>query len=478
MKRLMVLLILISMTGVPNVLAQRISGTGFGKTLEEARHEALAELSQMIRVEVKSEFSRVQTQKNTELDELKTKIIQLKSDLPILGARFSALTSKEGFMVDAVLDDTADTLYVAEVKKITTLITRNLAALDQTPSRASRVTLFQSILTQIEQYYKLRIVAQFLKCPNLPDCPVTSEDIRIRLAALEEKADTLLFGLNLLARNFKDPRVYIYPPTAEQSSEVTQFGAAVKDHLATLIPTVARPDQAEHVITGSYRLLDTGIELTCHLIDKDNNTVKTAMVFFLPSAYADYTVKPLSLDFEKLIEAGHVVSGDFRVDIKSEKGKQDLLYTRGDTMKLLVKMNKPGYFYLVSHNLKETASYSYIIHFTDEPDNRRFVYYVGGEAVNKWLELGEFEVVPPFGVETLQMVASTEDLIDRVPATYRDPATGLYTIGAPRGTSPAPPLASAPAQALHATRGLMLQKKRASAEATLMFTAMEKKQGP
>lgn len=472
MKRIFALLLIGSLFIVQNAFAQRVSGTGFGKTLDEAKKEALADLSQNIRVEVNSEFSSVQTQKNRSLDELKTKIIHLKSDLPILGAQFSSLTSQEGFMVDAILSDSSTGLYAKELQQTVDLISLNLKNSEKNIGNAAKVNLLQGILTQIDQYYKMRIVAQFLKCNPIPDIPVTSDDIASRLSTLETKADTLDFGIGILARIFDKKTVFIYPPTAEQSSEVTQFGRAVKDHLAKVIKTTTQPDKADVIVIGSYKLLKDGLELTCRLIDANNNTLKTGVVFFLPSAYAGYTVKPVSLDFEKLVQEGYVIPGDFRVDIKSEKGKRDLLYTRGDTMKLLVKMNKPGYFYLVSHNIKEKDTYSYIINYTDEPGDRKFVYYVNGDAVNKWLELGDFDVVPPFGVETLQMVASTDDLVNRVPKNYFDSKTGLYTIGTSGGKDRGLPVASKPGQALAATRGLVMKKKSASAEAVLMFTSM------
>ncbi|GAB6097802.1 hypothetical protein JCM14469_40560 [Desulfatiferula olefinivorans] len=478
MKRFLALTLFVHLIAAPAALALRVAGTGFGNTLEEARSEALAELSQMIRVEVKSEFSSVQTQKNEALDELKTKVLHLKSDLPILGARFSSLTAKDGFMVDAMLDQGSVPLYTQALEKIVGEINGNLASLDGDLPRSEKVALLQSILSLIDQYYKMRIVAQFLKCPALPDCPTTVDAVAARLSALEKKADTLAFGAGILARRFSGPTVYVYPPTPDESREVTQFGAAIRDHLAAVLTAARQPDQADRYITGTYRLLKDGIELTCHLTDRDNNTVKTALVFFLPSAYAGYTVAPLAPDFEKLIQSGQMVSGDFRVDIRTARGRQDLLYTRGDAMKLMVRMNKPGYFYLISHNIKEKGAYSYLIHFTEEADNRKFIYYLGGDAVNKWVELGEFDVVPPFGVETLQMVASTDDLIDRIPAAYYDPATGLYTIGTKPGGTRGLPVASAPAQALSATRGLLIKKKTASAEASLTFTSMERKQRP
>ena len=451
--------------------AGRISGTGYGKTLDEARKEALAELSQNIRVEVKSEFTSIQIQKNRSLDELKTKAIHLKSELPILGAQYSELSAKEGFVVEAILSVSSKALYETELERTADLISKNLENLKTTPSQEGKAELLKNILAHIEQYYSLRIVAQFLKSPRIPDISVTSGDISGRLQDLEKKADSVDFGAKVLARSFKKNNIYIYPPTPANSSEVTQFGSAVKDHLSTVLKTVSHPDKADFYLAGSYTLLKNGLELTCHLTDRMNNTLASSLVFFMPEAYKNYSVEAVSLDFEKLVSQGHIVSGDFKVDLTTSRGKRDLLYKKGDNLKILVKMNRPGYFYLVSHNFKKDA-YSYIINFTEEQGNRKFVYYVDGDSVNKWIELGDFEVVPPFGVESLQMVASTDDLVSNVPTTYYDQTTGLFTITGPDGKKGVF-VASRPESALAATRGLIMKKKSATSEAVLVFTSLE-----
>ncbi len=457
--------------GVQDSWAFRVSGTGYGKTPEEARKEALSELAQNIRVEVKSSFLSIQTQRNKNLDEMKSKAIKLKSDLPVLGVQFEELSAKDGFMVDAILTSSSGELYEKELRNVEGQIAKNLDNLKITSANDAKADLLRRILTQVEQYYSLRIVAQFLKCENIPEIPVTAEDIAGRLSELEKKADSLSFGAKVLARGFTRKNIYIYPPTPQNSSEVTSFGSAVKDHLGTNLSTVNHPDKADCFLTGSYMILKDGLELTCHLADRNHKVLASNVVFFKPEAYKSYQVEPVSLDFEKLVKEGHVVSGDFKVDIKTAQGKSDLLFKKGDSLKILVKMNRPGYFYLVSHNFKKN-NYSYIINFSEETGNRKFVYYVDGDSANRWIELGDFEVVAPFGVETLQMVAATDDLVNSVPPTFFDRETGLYTISDASGKK-GKPLASEPESALSATRGLIMKKKSATSEAVLVFTSMD-----
>ncbi len=104
--------------------------------------------------------------------------------------------------------------------------------------------------------------------------------------------------------------------------------------------------------------------------------------------------------------------------------------------------------------------YSYLVNFTEEPGNGKFVHYVNGDEANRWVELGEFEVIPPLGVETLHMIASSSDLEGRVPVNYYDGSTGLYKIGVKSSGSRESSGDLAPSDTVMATRGLMLKKKK------------------
>ena len=473
MKKTVLVIIAVLLTG-ESAVAERLSGSGFGTTREEAKKEALSDLAQTIKVEVKSEFKQVVTQNNKGVDEFKTKAIHLKSTLPVLGAEYNELSSKEGYITDAVLYFSRVKLYELELQKVTGLISDNLQKYSLATTNSGKTAYLKSILTYIDQYYKYRFVAEIMQGKNIPKIDITETEIKNRLTKLEQKADTIDFGAKMMARNFQMERIYIYPPTVENSSEITQFGSSVTDFLSKYLNTVSTPSKARHLLSGEYRILQNkkGIELTCRLLDESGNTIRTAMAFFLPSAYKGYEVNPVAPDFEKLLQSGYMVAGDFKAHIKTEKGRRDLLYKKGDTVRLFVKMNKPGYFYCIVHSLKRDK-YSYLVHLNNAPSNRKFVYYISGDYVNKWVGLGDFSVVAPFGVETLNLFASTEDLIDAVPENFQDASTQLFKLGKkPSGTRGKG--GTSPSEALRATRGLMMQKKREVAEASLILTSLEK----
>lgn len=453
--------------------AKQITGEGFGATRKEAKEESLADLTQNIQVEVKSEFSSIKTVKTRSFEETRNKVINLKSDLPILGVTYNLREEVDGFLARAILDYVAVTLYENSLKNTREMIEKNIRVLANLKSNAEKEGILKETLAELDQYYKYRIVAQFLGSENIPEIDLTKAEIKARISRLLQKADTLDFGARIAAAEFNEKNIYIFPPTTKDSREITEFASAVKDRLSVHMDTVISPKIADYFLTGRYQALDGGLELTYHLLDKGYNTVRTSVVSFLPAAYGKYETRPKTVDFDKLLKTGIVVSKDLRPAISTSMGTRDLLFKKGETFRLLAKMNTPGYFYLVVHTLKTAAKYSYAVDLQEGAGDRKFVYYINADDVNKWVELGEFEVVPPYGVETVQMMASTGDLMDKIPPTHYDIKTRLYKIG------------NDPSSAVLLTRGIIRKERLKNeegtsdpkayfAEANLVLTTIEK----
>lgn len=469
MKKIVLLLPLLLLLSPPLLSAREYTGTGICPTRNQAEKEALADLSQAIHVEVVSDFSSVITQRATTAETLKTKHLQISSRLPLLGATVSVVPSGTEFSATARLSEEALPLYSSEIAVTRRAITRTLAKADTCKSHAEKIAVLEEALTALDRFQRLSLVARLLGGVAPAASEVTEAGLKARIRKLEQKADTLDDGLKRMARHFTQKGIYIFPPATGTSREVTPFASAVKNHLSVFLDTCPTPASAAFILIGEYTVTGQGIELTCRLMDRQQNTQQTAMACFLPSACQGYRTQPETLDFEKLIASGLVVSSDFSVDIKTADGRTDLLYTSGESITLLIRMNRPGYFYLMGHAFKETP-YTYLVELNDAPGDRRFISYVGPDDAGKWIELGEFEAVAPFGVETVQIYAATGDLEANVPSTFQDPTTGLFKVGSPKTGG------SSPSKAVATTRGLMRKKKKeaAHAEASLTITTMSR----
>ena len=92
-----------------------------------------------------------------------------------------------------------------------------------------------------------------------------------------------------------------------------------------------------------------------------------------------------------------VKGGNLNIDVYTNKGKENLIFTEGDVLKLFVRANRECYLRFVYH----LADGSKVLLL----DN----YYINRDNVNQVYELPyEFECAEPFGIETLQLNAQGE----------------------------------------------------------------------
>jgi hypothetical protein len=447
-----------------------IVGEGVASTEPEAKELALADLSLAISVQVTSEFDSIQRQVGqSEFAEVSS-VVQLRSDLPIIGAQFSSAPRKREIVVRAELDPmTAARLYEEQLMDILKELESALASAgdEATPAR-KRHDLLNTTLSLMDRYYKYKVVALMLGARGIEALPVTEAEVRSRIAAMEEEAGSMDLAARLAMYGMKQRGIYVYPPSAGASHEVTEFGAAMRDRMESELSgqTVTDPTEARFRLKGSYEANDAGMDLTVRLYDMNGAAVETRVVRLKPAAYARYKHRPETTTFDQLLHEGIVLSNEFRAEVATRAGSRDLLFGQGQSVELLVKLNRTGYFYLAGHVVKDTEKHSYLVELLEVGPNddrdRRFIQYIGPDEVNKWISLGEFEVVPPYGVESVQMIASTEDLAGQLPRVTFDRDAGLYMV------------AKDPSQGVTRVRALRPKRtaERLSAESVLMFTTM------
>lgn len=99
----------------------------------------------------------------------------------------------------------------------------------------------------------------------------------------------------------------------------------------------------------------------------------------------------------KEFASNEITDGGLKVEVYTNKGKDNLIYTQGEEMRLFIKVNKECYLRFVYH----LADGSKVLLLDD--------YYLSREYVNKAYQLPEtFECAEPFGFETLQLNAQSE----------------------------------------------------------------------
>ena len=122
-----------------------------------------------------------------------------------------------------------------------------------------------------------------------------------------------------------------------------------------------------------------------------------------------------------------------------------------------------GYLYVVGYTQTDKQKQSYLLQLQESDGNSKFTKFINADDASRWVSLGVFTVEPPFGVESVQVVASNKE-ITSLPQTKYDEESGYYVISKDIK------------KALNATRGLKkkVSKKVETSEDVMSFTTMKK----
>jgi len=444
--------------------AIELTGDAYAADRQEAKKQALVSLSESLLVEMKSEFNSEQHQDGYVEASKKVSAI---SELPLLGVS-STIINKQGEYYCTVFMNSEKSLNIYRTKlgdfgkEINSL---NKKQLSQKKNKTQRYKTLNELLTLAKKFDKHKTVAGLLGESGFPKTSIGLSEIKSELLSIESAAPNLDIAATLLTRELPGPDhvYYVQPPFPQESKQATKLSRLIQNKIQTKVKSTSNRSNAHYYLKGSYEVLNDGISITYHAVDNQGVTLASRVAKVAPSVYRNVSYKPETIDFDKLLHHGFMVSNKYRAELNSNKGNADLLFAEGETIQLFAKLNRPGYFYIASHN--KTDNISYLLDLNDSQGNRKFIRYVNADDVNKWLDLGEFEVVPPYGTESLQLISSNKDLVNNVPEVAYDNELELYVIQS-----------SSVKQAVIKTRGLKRKKEKKEkakvAEAVLTFTTM------
>jgi hypothetical protein len=431
----------------------------FGETEALAREQVLSSLASSLYVNIESESLSVADSKTGLHSTTKTKV---STHLPVLGASVSCESSGDEYLCHGVLTaEQSAPLYqnkLSELAKAIEDMHSNLSKLGQ----AQQEKALMKLVNQVDEWYRLRNVTALLGNPTELSLSIQKEALMDRLSKSLSLSQSLAHAATRLTDGITFKGVYIQPATLTDSREVTEFAHALKVVMDSVLKTqIASPELAQYFLQGEYSLHGQGMSINYQLTDRWGSVLSANLAHLSPSAYAHLTVKPKAIDFDQLLHSGYAVSSEFNVQLRTNRGMRDLAFSEGETVELYVKLNQPGYFYLIGHTKSDKQEKSYLLDLTDAPGNRKFVQYVNADDANRWIALGAFEIEPPFGVESLQVIAMQRDPLDLVPGNRYD---GVYYT-----------ISDNISDGVAKTRGLVKKKAQISSkpvEAVLMFTTL------
>jgi hypothetical protein len=227
---------------------------------------------------------------------------------------------------------------------------------------------------------------------------------------LDEAAYFLSFGLHAQTDDLKTP-IKLISFTYQDTPMGSPFSRRFKNALQQSMINEAHYNIVEasspspgYLLSGTYWEEKDKLKITSLLRNEVTGEAIASASCYIPLA----TLQQNSIDFKpenykdaltnmKLFANGELKGGDLQVDILTNKGQEEQLFTEGESMKLFVRANRECYLRFVYH----LADGSKVLLL----DN----YYINQDKVNQVYELPyDFECAEPFGVETLQLNAQTE----------------------------------------------------------------------
>ena len=442
--------------------AQEMVGVGYSDSRERAVQLAYVDLAQQLFVRVESTTEVRQSYEGSSFSQRSIS----ETDIPLLQVPVSCEATSKEYECHAVFDSEAARPRYQSALAQSEIGLRDDFVRYQSASADAKYPAGKALATALNNYQKLRRVAGFLG--------LGSEFNHRDIASVVEKwqssarfnVSSLRAAAALIVDDVAEANVSVAPPFVPDSQELTPFGRAFLKELETQLGARLGKQAPRYQLLGSYVVNEKGMDLSYELIDlQGNTTMQVKQIHLLPTAYSSYETEPSSIDFDQLLRKGFAVSSDFSVAVATNKGMRNLAFEAGDSLELLVKLNRPGYFYVVGYSREDDADIQYLLPIGYGRGREQFVQYVSAEQANRWVSLGAFEVAPPFGTERLQVFAAEETPIDSLPPHFYDDESGYYLIGE---NAAAPKVADR-------TRGLkrIRQESKAKAESVLIFSTYE-----
>jgi hypothetical protein len=164
------------------------------------------------------------------------------------------------------------------------------------------------------------------------------------------------------------------------------------------------PDEPTHSLVGKYWLRSGVIVVSARLVESGSHRLLGSVEVRLARSgirRASSASPPANLNTAladlKVLGTAENVDGELKLDVTTNKGKENLIFVEGDTMRVRVLVNLPCHLRVLYHMA----------------NGRRVLLMEGikipAQLTNRQYELPKLlECSPPFGVEILQVIARTE----------------------------------------------------------------------
>ena len=395
-----------------------VEGVGYGETEAEARAEAAAELSRYLYLNVDSKTVATLTDSAGGSGSSFFSGTELSSQMPLLGVTYKDSLEWEVFVSTAHMESSVSLpmYYEALDAAIGAIYMPDLAGV----SSINAVRILNEVLESFEEYRKLSYVVAALGGNYTKRPSVLEGDIKALLSKMVGTIDSLEKAAQVLVQDCSYSRIFVEMPLPVVDNVASDFSVVLSNALSGAIggKTVSDMKNARYFLSTRYSEDPAGnLFVTSTLSDIDGNSKTSASVTIPANLIAGINLYADGYEFRKALKTGESVGNSFNAFIRVNGGTEGVTFHSGDELFVEIKATQPCYYYIVGYVFNEVGeefSYLFPVMFNAE-DKNMFIGRITSENVGKWVvvnpvfddELIPFEIMPPYGVETLQIYAST-----------------------------------------------------------------------
>jgi len=448
---------------------------GKEEALESAKQQAAGDLARQITVQIESSVVDITRESNGLVESDLTSQIRATSDIRLDGIRFETYRKRKNVWTLAVLERLPTAVLRRRQRDQALQMTKqclDAAAEEEAAGRASQaLAAYRRCRTSLNEALEHEAVAAAVARGGL-----LQDEVGVQLARYAAKIDTRVRGIphedarsirsaadslaaQLASAGIGRGRPIQVAPLLYQGRDISsplgrELAIALESAVGRVQATPAADREGVVVIRGTYREDEDKIQIRVGAKHAQTGALLASAEIALEKSGVPSNIETRPANYERFardadkLAGGEVVSGDLRVELRTDKGHQGIVYDEGEELSIYVRVNQPAWVRLI-----------YVLTSGDHvPITQE--WFIDESKVNKLVQYpGTFEIVAPFGVEMIHAMASTER-----PARL---LTGSKIID-----GEAYEILLNGADQVVRTRGLARKQKQQVAEQTLQLTTM------
>lgn len=387
---------------IGNAYGENLSGIGYGKTEEEAKKEALSDLSSIIKVRVFSKRQQSSYASNGDLKSFQSSsFIKLVSDVSLINPKIEYFKEKDTIKAVATIDNPEK--YIAKLKELTAKINAHTTFTDNELDEVVYRNI-EKAMPIYHEYENYEIILILYGLNDYPKPRLSSAEARKILIDMGQTPPNLEIAAEILTKPMMmKSKIYVSHPQYAGSTEVTPFSIMFKEILDGKIKGLKNKDAASYNMACSYITSNNDIIMSCSLISGGSMTVASSIVKIPYHLIKGMQIRGSNTNMASLVNNYDNSKSSLKANLKISSGNDTAILNTGENITLLVKANKKSYLYFAVHGYNIEKSASNILSFSK---GKTFIKEISENDTNKWISLGVWQVPDMVGAYTIQIFAT------------------------------------------------------------------------